>query len=86
LKQPVLALNGSLDLQVSAAQNLPIIAQALEAGQNSDYEIVKLSGLNHLFQPAKTGVPGEYSTIEQTISPDVLDLLTNWITRHSQLH
>lgn len=82
LKQPVLILSGALDLQVSPAQNLPVFAQDLEAGGNKDYEIVKFAGLNHLFQHAHTGAPGEYSTIDETISPQVLDVITGWITRH----
>jgi len=36
--------------------------------------------LNHLFQTATTGAPSEYVTIDETISPQVLDLLASWIT------
>ena len=85
LKQPVLALNGALDTQVSAAQNLPAIAAALEAGGNPDYQIVKLPGLNHLFQTAKTGAPSEYSAIEETMAPVVLDIVSGWILRHQEV-
>ena len=84
LKQPVLALNGSLDVQVFAAHNLPAIGQSLEEGDNNDYQIVKLAGLNHMFQTAKTGSPEEYATIEQTIAPEVLELIAGWIDRHSK--
>ena len=83
LSVPVLAMNGSLDLQVSAAQNLPAITEALEAGGNQDYTIAKLPGLNHLFQPAKTGSPAEYSQIEETISPLALETMGDWIARHT---
>jgi uncharacterized protein len=81
---PVLALNGELDLQVSPNQNLPAIAKALEDGGNKDYEIVKFARLNHLFQTATTGAPGEYATIPETISPAVLDTITAWILRHAK--
>jgi uncharacterized protein len=81
VKVPVLALNGELDVQVSASQNLPMVAKALEEGGNRDYEIVKLAGLNHLFQTAKTGSPTEYGTISETVSPVALDVMTDWILR-----
>ena len=83
LKQPVLALNGSLDVQVPPAQNLPAITWELETGSNRDYEVVKLAGLNHFFQTAETGSPAEYGQIEETISPVVLNLIGEWIARHA---
>ncbi|MGA3211734.1 MAG: alpha/beta hydrolase, partial [Terriglobales bacterium] len=76
---PVLALNGSKDTQVSAQQNLPAIRKALEEGGNKHFEIVELAGLNHLFQTAKTGAPGEYAEIEETMSPVALDRIAGWI-------
>ena len=41
--------------------------------------VVKLPGLNHLFQPAKTGSPMEYAGSEITIDPAVLDRIAAWI-------
>jgi len=35
--------------------------------------------LNHLFQESITGQPDEYAKIDQTISPQVLSDITNWI-------
>ncbi len=81
---PVLAMNGELDVQVSARQNLPVIAKALEDAGNRDYEIVKLPKLNHLFQTATTGSPSEYAAISETISPVALDILAQWILRHTR--
>ena len=79
---PVLALNGELDTQVDAEQNLVAIAAALE--NNSNVTIHRLPGLNHLFQHAKTGLIGEYGVIEETISPEVLDLIRDWILTITQ--
>jgi uncharacterized protein len=79
VKVPVLALNGELDFQVAADQNLPEIEKALKMAGNQDVTIRKMPGLNHLFQPARTGSPGEYGTIETTMDPAVLDLVTRWI-------
>ena len=77
---PVLALIGSKDLQVPAAQNLPPIRAAL--AHDPDAEVEQLPDLNHLFQTAKTGSPGEYAQIEETIAPLALETITGWIRRH----
>jgi fermentation-respiration switch protein FrsA (DUF1100 family) len=83
VKVPVLAMNGERDTQVLAQQNLPAIVDALEAGGNRDYTIVKLPGLNHLFQTAKTGSPAEYAQIQETIAPAALEIMADWIVRHT---
>jgi uncharacterized protein len=79
---PVLALGGTRDQQVPAHENLHGIETALEAGGNKDHETVEMPNLNHLFQTATTGAPSEYATIDETISPTVLDLIASWINRH----
>lgn len=79
VKQPVLAINGSLDLQVSAKENLPAIEKALRAGGNKDVTVMELPGLNHPFQTAKTGSPMEYAAIEETMSPVALKTISDWI-------
>ena len=78
---PVLDINGEKDLQVPPSQNLPPIRKALEAAGNKNFEVVELPGLNHLFQTAKTGGVGEYSEIEETMSPLALEKVANWILK-----
>jgi fermentation-respiration switch protein FrsA (DUF1100 family) len=78
---PVLALGGSLDTQVPARENLSGIDTALKAAGNTDYRIVELPKLNHLFQTATNGSPSEYATIDETIAPQVLDLIASWINQ-----
>jgi hypothetical protein len=75
---PVLALFGSLDTQVDADQNMPAVKKALEG--NSDVTVRSMPGLNHMFQHAVTGGVGEYTEIDETISPEVLDIVTEWIS------
>lgn len=75
---PVLALNGTKDVQVSADKNLGILKDRLRPGKFN--RIIPLEGLNHMFQHCDTGAPAEYSAIEETISPDVLDIIVNWIS------
>ena len=80
---PVLALNGSLDLQVPATENLGEIEKALRAAKNKDITIKQLPGLNHLFQHAKTGQVEEYSKIEETLAPELLQEVSTWISAHT---
>ena len=79
VKIPVLAINGSLDMQVSAKENLAGIKKSFTKAANKNFEIVEMNGLNHLLQTANTGSPAEYAEIEETISPKVLDKISSWI-------
>ncbi len=78
---PVLALNGEKDIQVNHEQNLPAIKAAVKKGGNRKVKAVSLPDLNHLFQHAATGAISEYATIEETFSPEVLDMMTVWIRK-----
>ncbi len=81
LKIPVLALNGSLDFQVPAKENLEAIQQSLTKAGNKNFRTEEIPGLNHLFQEAKTGAFSEYADIEQTISPKALAEMADWIAK-----
>ncbi|MBO4664474.1 MAG: alpha/beta hydrolase [Bacteroidaceae bacterium] len=79
IKCPVLGLNGKLDNQVQCDINL----KALEQGvTNKSSKVVAFDGLNHLFQHCKTGAITEYQEIEETISPDVLNMMVEWIKQN----
>lgn len=77
---PVLAINGTKDFQMPC-DNLSGIEQALKSGGNNDCTIIKIEGLNHLFQSAETGQESEYSRIEETIAPQALTLISDWIKK-----
>ncbi len=78
---PVLAMDGSLDLQVPPEENLTAIGNALKKGGNKDYTIRLLAGLNHVFQHAKTGSEKEYGEIEETFAPEALKVMGDWIIK-----
>ncbi len=84
LKVPVLALNGSRDLQVPPQQNLPAIAAALAAAGNSDFTVSELPGLNHLFQKCNKCTVQEYAELEETFSPTALEIMGDWLVRHTR--
>lgn len=81
---PVLAINGSLDLQVPAKQNLENIEIAVKKGGNTDVTTIEFPNLNHLFQTTTTGNPAEYAQLEETFSPDALKVLSDWIIQKTK--
>jgi len=81
VKVPVLALNGEHDLQVAWKENLDLIGASLK--DNKDVTIKAFSNLNHLFQTSETGLLSEYNQIEETISPEVLKTISDWILRRT---
>ncbi|PSL49589.1 hypothetical protein CLV51_101923 [Chitinophaga niastensis] len=83
VKCPVLALNGSKDVQIVASLNLPGIKKILTESGNKDVTTIELPGLNHLFQTAGTGMPSEYKTITETFSPKALEQISSWILQHT---
>ncbi len=80
---PMLAINGDHDTQVLATENLAAITKAVESNGNKKLTVVNLPGLNHLFQTCTTGLPGEYATIEETISPKALTVIGDWIAKQT---
>lgn len=76
---PVLALNGTLDMQVNSEANLAGIKEKLQKAGNKNFMIVALPGLNHLMQKAKTGSLSEYGQITETVNPAVLEKVSGWI-------
>ena len=79
VKQPTFALNGTNDVQVLQEYNLPQIEKALKKAKNKNYKTYKAIGHNHLFQQCTTGMIDEYSKIEQTISPIILEQIKEFI-------
>jgi uncharacterized protein len=80
---PVLGLNGEKDLQVPPKENLAKIEKALQDGGNKDFQTTELPGLNHLFQHCPTGSPTEYGGIQETMAPETLNSVSDWILKHA---
>ena len=77
---PVLAINGEKDTQVSP-RNLDAVGEALEGAGNQDVTLRLMPGLNHLLQPAETGLPAEYGEITTTLDESVLQLVVDWLNQ-----
>ena len=78
---PVLAVQGSEDVQVPAAANLPIVEKALTLHGNKAVTVKEFPGLNHLLQHCQTCLPDEYGEIRETVSPEVLQFVGEWIMK-----
>ena len=76
---PALLLNGSKDLQVIASQNLPGYEKIIAEHGKTNLTLRELPDLNHLFQHCETGSPNEYFEIEETISPEVLQRIVDFV-------
>lgn len=74
VKCPVLALNGSKDIQILSGLNLEGWRKGVKTAT-----VKEMPGLNHLFQECSACNVQEYKTIQQTISPAVLEEINSWL-------
>lgn len=79
VKVPVLALNGDKDVQVYSKDNLAGVEKAMKKAKNSNYQILELKGLNHLFQKCIFGSPNFYGRNEETFNEDAMKTIAEWI-------
>lgn len=77
IKSPILAINGDKDLQVAGEINLKAIKQ--QVSKSTPLTIKLLPNHNHLLQHSESGAISDYIEIEETISPEVLELMATWI-------
>ena len=80
----VLALDGSKDLQVNAEMNLAGINKALKKSKSPSFETKELPGLNHLFQHCKKCTIEEYGELEETFSPEALEIMWKWLEKNEK--
>lgn len=74
IRVPMLAVFGGKDLQVPADESAAAVSRL-----KPDADVVVLPGLNHLFQPADTGLMAEYGQIETTLDPSVIETVVDWV-------
>lgn len=84
VKCAVLAINGTKDTQVDATSNLAKVREVLTKNGNKNFEVKALPNLNHLLQTGITGDLAEYEKIDETISPDALNIISDWIKLHTK--
>lgn len=79
----VLAINGAKDMQVLAGSNLAGIKAALKNNKHR-VDVIEIPGLNHLFQTCNTCSVTEYAQLEETFSPQALNIITDWLLEYGR--
>lgn len=84
IKCPTLAIWGELDQQVPPEVNLPIMKEVFK--RNPNFRSIVIHNLNHNLQPAVSGDPDEYSTINVSVSPIAFRTVGNWLEKFTNNH
>lgn len=80
IKCPVMAINGGMDSQVDAEQNLGAIEAIKRSTGHKNLTTKLYPNVNHLFQTVNHLCSVvEYGNIEETMSPEVLSDIAKWI-------
>jgi pimeloyl-ACP methyl ester carboxylesterase len=83
-RQPVLIVQGELDVQVLPKHADQLAQMARERkGAKVPVEVVKVPGVNHLLVPAKTGDVSEYGSLgpDAKVSSEVTGAIANFLTK-----
>ena len=81
-RQPVLIVQGELDVQVQPYHADKLAEYARARGRKVAVEVVKVPGVNHLLVPAKTGDVSEYATLgsDARVSPQVTSAIASFMS------
>lgn len=79
MRSPVLAIGGEKDLQVDVVANNLLFSKYLK--KNPQHQFVSIPNANHLLQSCITGNPDEYGKIEETLKPEVLEIISKWLRK-----
>ncbi len=81
---PILAMNGDKDMEEVYPDGMDGIEKALKESGRRDFTLKLFPGMNHMFEKCKTGTPLDYPEIRETVAPEVLDNMTDWILKHTR--
>lgn len=82
IKCPILAINGTRDIQVTSKENLKGIQESINPRKCKALETHELEGLNHLFQMAEEGTIQEYYYLQETFSIEALKVIEDFMNRN----
>lgn len=80
MRCPVLSIGGEKDLQVDVVANNQLFSKYLK--KNPQHQFVSIPNANHLLQSCTTGNPDEYGKIEETLKPEVLEIISKWLRKN----
>jgi hypothetical protein len=61
---------------------LAAIKSALQKSRSTQYDVIEIPQLNHLFQTCKNCTVMEYGQLEETFSPVALNMVGDWIDKN----
>jgi pimeloyl-ACP methyl ester carboxylesterase len=79
IKVPILAVNGSRDIQVPPVSNQKGFNEHFSKKSKPKSKAIIVQGLNHLMQTCKKCDITEYGELEESFSPEVLKIMSDWI-------
>jgi hypothetical protein len=79
---PTLVVFAGQDLQTPPRCHEPNVRAALVG--NPLATLVELPDLNHFLQPARTGAVSEYGDIEETLAPEAIETVGDWLSKVAQ--
>jgi len=77
-----LFLNGDKDLQVNSS-NLVLFQKLFDEMKYTKFNTKSLPNINHLFQTCKSGAISEYEEIEETLSMEALENVSQFIEKNT---
>jgi uncharacterized protein len=80
---PTLAVFAGRDLQTPPRHHAPKVRTAL--ADNPKARLIELPDLNHFLQRARTGAVSEYADIEETLAPEVVETVCDWVAQAAGL-
>lgn len=84
IKVPILAINGSQDIQVPPLTNQEGFAKNFSKKSKANSKAFVVDGMNHLFQTCNSCSVYEYGELEETFSEQVLIMMRDWIKEVNQ--
>lgn len=79
IERPVLLVLGGKDVQVDAQSSQRAAEASMNPTTMGRSRVVVLPAVNHMLQTSRTGTLNEYVLIDETIAPEVAELLGGWL-------
>ena len=76
---PVFAIFGEKDTQVDPKLNRQGMDEIFKLSGNDQASTLIIAGMNHVFQPAKSGLVVEYKNIDISVMPTLPETIADWI-------
>ncbi|HVF97306.1 MAG TPA: hypothetical protein VM871_08305, partial [Flavisolibacter sp.] len=70
------------DIQVASRPNLAALKASLQKSGSKKFDVIEMKGLNHLFQRCQKCTVAEYAELEETLAPEALEIIGQWMDKN----